>query len=138
MPVAEQRALFISALLAATTLVAGSYLNIERVKLQEKVEALREEIRTLEEAELEPTLEPLPHGPGANELKKIALGLPKGLWLTELSADRDLVSLTGKATNPYLPLEFAEQLHAELTTLARGEEGLFDWEVKRVLAPEAR
>ncbi len=138
MPPAEQRALFLSALLVAAALAAGSYLGTERARRVERVEELRAAVEELEAEAGEAATEPLPTGPGARELREIALGLPKGLWLTELSAARDEVLLTGRAESPYLPLELAERLDAELTSLARSEEGLYDWEVRRALAPEAR
>ena len=138
MPAAEQRALFLSALLVAAALAAGSYLGTERARRVERVEELRAAVEELEAEAGEAATEPLPTGPGARELREIALGLPKGLWLTELSAARDEVLLTGRAESPYLPLELAERLDAELASLARSEEGLYDWEVRRALAPEAR
>ena len=138
MPPAEQRALFLSALLVAAALAAGSYLGTERARRVERVEELRAAVEELEAEAGEAAAEPLPTGPGARELREIALGLPKGLWLTELSAARDEVLLTGRAESPYLPLELAERLDAELSSLARSEEGLYDWEVRRALAPEAR
>jgi len=138
MPPSEQRALLAAALLVAAALAVGSYLGAERARLAEQVEELRAEVQRLEEEGIEAAYAPLPTGPGARELKEIALGLPKGLWLTELSASREGVVLTGRAESPYLPIELAERLEAELAALARSEEGLYDWEVRRALAPETR
>ena len=135
---AEQRAVLASALIVAAALVAASYLGSERARVADRVEALRAEVARLEERGVEEAYPPLPTGPGARELREIALGLPKGLWLTELSAGRDQVALTGRAESPYPPLELAERLEAELAALTRSEEGLYDWEVRRALAPEAR
>ncbi len=138
MPPGEQRALLISALLLAATLAAASYLGAERARLAGRVEELRAEVQRLEEEVIASAANPLPTGPGARELREIALGLPRGVWLTELRAGRERVSLVGRATSPFLPIELADRLGAELASLVRREEGLYDWEVRRALAPEAR
>jgi len=139
MPPDQQRALFLSALVLAAAVVSHSVLQTWKRPLAEEITRLEDELVNLR-AELEEKAGEArtPSGPGYELVKRIAEGLPDGLWLTELTADRNQVRLTGRALNPYAPLDLAVRLGARITMLSREEEGVYAWEVVRALAPEAR
>jgi hypothetical protein len=87
-------------------------------------------VARLEEEALSPEAAPLPEGVGAWVLRQVAEKRPEDLWLEELSASTEGITLTGKALNPYAPLNLAERLKARLGSLQRSGK-IYEWEVTR-------
>lgn len=130
LPREKQLALFLSALIVAAALMAHSWLSVERGRWKRQRDALAKTVARLEEEALSPEAAPLPQGVGAWVLRQVAEKRPKDLWLEELDASTEGVSLTGKALNPYAPLNLAERLKARLQGLERSE-NVYQWEIRR-------
>ena len=130
LPREKQLALFLSALIVAAALMAHSWLSVERGRWEHQRDALAKTVARLEEEALSPEAAPLPEGVGAWVLRQVAEKRPEDLWLEELSASTEGITLTGTALNPYAPLNLAERLKARLGGLQRSGK-LYEWEVTR-------
>ncbi len=137
LPAEQQWALLLSALVLAAAVSANSWLGTQVRAARERVQALEAERDRLQAAS-ENQAPPLPKGPGAELLRRVSLGLPKGLWLESFSAGPDGVSLSGKALDPYAPLDLALRLQARLGSLSKDEDGSYSWEVSGAATPETR
>ncbi len=137
MPPEQQWALLLSALILAGALGANAWLGTKLRPARERVQTLeaeRDQLRT----KVENPEPPLPAGPGAAILRQVALGLPKGLWLESFSASREGVALTGKALDPYAPLDLAIRLGGRLTALNKEDDGVYTWEVSGAVTAQTR
>ncbi len=130
LPREKQLSLFLSALIVAGALMAHSWLSAERGRWERQRDALAKTVARLEEEALSPEAAPLPQGVGAWVLRQVAEKRPEDLWLEELDASTEGVTLTGKALNPYAPLNLAERLKARLEGLERSE-NVYQWEIRR-------
>lgn len=130
LPREAQVAVFWAALFFVLGLVGKGVLDTQRAALSRQAEALKQEVALLQAQAFRPAR---PRGLGLEEVLKVAAEKPQSLWLTALEAEEGVLSLQGKALDPYAPLLLARRLGGRLGQL-RAEGALFAWEVEVVKA----